>query len=838
MNELSALLHIGLTARPVIGPRGHRVAWHGDTKALNIIGTGENIIPSIHVQDLSNIVTSVADAKPKTRYIVAVDDSMNSMTDIITDKCADAAAVDVTLKMYHNDTTICSAGISGVGCDFKFTLVTTSVNRTTTTRVAMSTVFLHLTTTALKTGPGESQQACSRCRAFDLWLGCEPEDNKVVSLFNGHKCAAVENANVKLNCSLGDSDGLTLEYKWYKSSKVGGQSLASMASDAKQINCTFEVCDLSEVTWSSEMNLEKHDSHFYQCVVTVKEGADEAVKTVATLYSNVLAVDVQKYVAPAGEMVSESHSVDIGTAEVKLACALPTTNPPSTAVWIYSKDADSNATAISNQANMIVVQNTIISTDAKFGYSVGMLVIMNFKADNVGVYKCAVQHQTLLGVVNQKDVGLSHCGITQTSVSESLRIVSKVQNPAFLFNDTDTTTLTCLGSNIVAGETAQHYWQKAESVDGVIAYKNITSSADFQVSNNGRSLTFTRDYSLAGTTFRCQIQKGVHSILINELHQAPIIPKSGHIPTGLQCGVSNSSVTVGIDNLLTADVSSTGVVQVLAGSSYFWKVDNAVINKFTEGYTVSSSSLGMEVKGDEQCHYLQNFKYIDNLYSVQQILAVSVLPEDYKTAPTVELTESGGDIVTITCTSKLDSIPETLQEKLGLNVLFDVGGCMEYTDAVVEVSDNTGTCDESVTRWMKLNKKKLCSECVVKCAAATSCVTSEEKIVKVPAGKENCGSGETGAVTDESGLPTWGVALICVVVILGVIFISAVFFYTYMQRQQNHSDGKILGATVLKVDAADDKIYSVPAKSPTKEVENAEIVKTITLTDENSPDLP
>ncbi|XP_063679451.1 adenylate kinase 7-like isoform X3 [Bolinopsis microptera] len=61
-----------------------KVAWHGDTEALNIIGTGENIIPSIHVQDLSNIVTSVADAKPKTRYIVAVDDSMNSMTDIIT----------------------------------------------------------------------------------------------------------------------------------------------------------------------------------------------------------------------------------------------------------------------------------------------------------------------------------------------------------------------------------------------------------------------------------------------------------------------------------------------------------------------------------------------------------------------------------------------------------------------------------------------------------------------------------------------------------------------------------------------------------------------------------
>ena len=61
-----------------------KVAWHGETPALNIIGSGENIVPTIHVKDLSNIMVSVADAKPKTRYIVAVDDSMNSMTEIIT----------------------------------------------------------------------------------------------------------------------------------------------------------------------------------------------------------------------------------------------------------------------------------------------------------------------------------------------------------------------------------------------------------------------------------------------------------------------------------------------------------------------------------------------------------------------------------------------------------------------------------------------------------------------------------------------------------------------------------------------------------------------------------
>ena len=46
--------------------------------------------------------------------------------------------------------------------------------------------------------------------------------------------------------------------------------------------------------------------------------------------------------------------------------------------------------------------------------------------------------------------------------------------------------------------------------------------------------------------------------------------------------------------------------------------------------TVASSSLGLTVSGDKQCHYLQNFKYIDNLYSVQQVIAVSMCKFWYK----------------------------------------------------------------------------------------------------------------------------------------------------------------------------------------------------------------
>ena len=80
------------------------------------------------------------------------------------------------------------------------------------------------------------------------------------------------------------------------------------------------------------------------------------------------------------------------------------------------------------------------------------------------------------------------------------------------------------------------------------------------------------------------------------------------------------------------------------------------------------------------------------------------VPEEYKTVPSLEMTESGGDIATITCTATLDSIPDALQDKLGLSVLFDVGGCVEYTTAVVEVSENIG---KQLLRYLYLKVLKL-----------------------------------------------------------------------------------------------------------------------------------
>ena len=51
----------------------------------------------------------------------------------------------------------------------------------------------------------------------------------------------------------------------------------------------------------------------------------------------------------------------------------------------------------------------------------------------------------------------------------------------------------------------------------------------------------------------------------------------------------------------------------------------------------------------------------------------------------------------------------------------------------------------------------------------------------------NC-DGDTGTTTGkDKGLPGWGVALIILAIILGLITVSAVFFYTYMQKAQSVS---------------------------------------------------
>ncbi|KAL5968981.1 Adenylate kinase 7, partial [Taenia solium] len=58
-------------------------AWM-NSRELEVYGTGENIIPTIHIKDLSKIVQAVFEESPRSRYIVARDRSESTLGEIIT----------------------------------------------------------------------------------------------------------------------------------------------------------------------------------------------------------------------------------------------------------------------------------------------------------------------------------------------------------------------------------------------------------------------------------------------------------------------------------------------------------------------------------------------------------------------------------------------------------------------------------------------------------------------------------------------------------------------------------------------------------------------------------
>ncbi|NWX81451.1 KAD7 kinase, partial [Nothoprocta pentlandii] len=62
-----------------------KMAWLSEAPAIPVFGNGNNFIPTIHVVDLAAILQNIADHKPKTHYIVAVDESTHTLKELI--KC-------------------------------------------------------------------------------------------------------------------------------------------------------------------------------------------------------------------------------------------------------------------------------------------------------------------------------------------------------------------------------------------------------------------------------------------------------------------------------------------------------------------------------------------------------------------------------------------------------------------------------------------------------------------------------------------------------------------------------------------------------------------------------
>lgn len=56
-------------------------AWLG--KDLQCFGNGSNVVPTIHVKDLANVLVNIADQKPRVRYLLAVDDANSTLDEIV-----------------------------------------------------------------------------------------------------------------------------------------------------------------------------------------------------------------------------------------------------------------------------------------------------------------------------------------------------------------------------------------------------------------------------------------------------------------------------------------------------------------------------------------------------------------------------------------------------------------------------------------------------------------------------------------------------------------------------------------------------------------------------------
>ncbi|XP_024424028.2 adenylate kinase 7 [Desmodus rotundus] len=62
-----------------------KLAWLGEVPVLPVFGDGSNVIPTIHVLDLAGVIQNIIDHVPKAHYVVAVDESVQTLEDLV--KC-------------------------------------------------------------------------------------------------------------------------------------------------------------------------------------------------------------------------------------------------------------------------------------------------------------------------------------------------------------------------------------------------------------------------------------------------------------------------------------------------------------------------------------------------------------------------------------------------------------------------------------------------------------------------------------------------------------------------------------------------------------------------------
>ncbi|KAG5265339.1 hypothetical protein AALO_G00241190 [Alosa alosa] len=100
-----------------------RASWLGEIPKVPIFGKGTNILPTIHINDLARVILNVIDQKPRPHYIVAVDDSKNTIEDIVqtisfTLGPGKTESVSVEKAFLHRNLT--QADIDSISVDLRF----------------------------------------------------------------------------------------------------------------------------------------------------------------------------------------------------------------------------------------------------------------------------------------------------------------------------------------------------------------------------------------------------------------------------------------------------------------------------------------------------------------------------------------------------------------------------------------------------------------------------------------------------------------------------------------------------------------------------------------------
>ncbi|XP_006516453.1 adenylate kinase 7 isoform X1 [Mus musculus] len=75
-----------------------KMAWLGEVPALPVFGDGTNCIPAIHVVDLAGVIQNIIDHVPKLHYLVAVDEAVHTLEDLVKQEYLDHLLVNLRME--------------------------------------------------------------------------------------------------------------------------------------------------------------------------------------------------------------------------------------------------------------------------------------------------------------------------------------------------------------------------------------------------------------------------------------------------------------------------------------------------------------------------------------------------------------------------------------------------------------------------------------------------------------------------------------------------------------------------------------------------------------------